>query len=223
MSLSTLRHFEIFNPKENDTGVTIIGAGAIGSRVFATLVELGLNKITVYDPDIVEAHNLANQLFATSDIGNAKVDGLYTWAQNKLGHNPDTMSFWFKSVNRETSIKGTVFLLVDSLETRRELATSFKNNLNIPRVIDVRMAATHGNIYTFSPHSQLDKYLATLGEDEHAEVSACGSPYSVAPTAAIMANMAVWQFIHAKTNPEAGDEIVDVYLKPFIVVTRKLS
>lgn len=222
MSLSTLRHYEIFDPKSNDSGITIIGAGAIGSRVFATLVELGLTKITVYDPDIVEEHNLANQLFTKNDVGNFKVDGLYNWARGKLGHNP-LCNLWSTAVTPHLQLDGTVFLLVDSLETRRELATSFKDNLDIPRVIDVRMAATHGNIYVFSPHSHLDQYLATLGADEDAEVSACGSPYSVAPTAAIMANMAVWQFIHAKTNPEAADEIVDVFLKPFVVNTRKFS
>lgn len=222
MSLSLLRHQEIFDPIANDSGITIIGAGAIGSRVFATLVELGLKKITVYDPDIVEEHNLANQLFIKEDVGKYKVQGLANWTERKLSFLYESFNFHQQFVTPTTDIKGTVFLLVDSLKTRSELVSSMYGNTNIHRVIDVRMAATHGNIYTFSPHSKQRQYLETLGDDEDAEVSACGSPFSVSPTAAIMANMAVWQFIHAKTNIEACDEVVDVFLKPFTLATRKL-
>ena len=223
--LSLIRHQEIFNPHNNDQGITIIGAGAIGSRVFATLVELGLHNITVYDPDIVEAHNLANQTyFADNDIGNQKCLGLYNWATRKLGTH--TLPFTFKSelVTPSTELKGTVFLLVDSLETRRQLAQSFHGNTNIPRVIDCRMAATHGHVFTFSPHTQLQAYLdRTTANDDEAEVSACGSPFSVSPTAAIIANLAVWQFILAKTDPPAVDSVINIYLHPLIIATEKLT
>jgi hypothetical protein len=219
--ISTIRHQEIFNPKDNDHGITIIGAGAVGSHIFSTLVELGLQNITVYDHDIVEPHNLSNQLFGFSDLNKPKVDGLYEWACQKLGAKD--LPFIFKQeyvtpeMTKET-IKGTVFLLVDSLETRRQLATSMKGNLNIPRVIDVRMAATHGNILTFSPHSQLQNYLdKTTSSDDDAEVSACGSPFSVTPTVKIISNMAVWQFINVKTTPAAHDPMVNIFLKPFIM------
>jgi molybdopterin/thiamine biosynthesis adenylyltransferase len=222
--LSTIRHEEIFNPKEHDSGISIIGAGAIGSRTFATLVELGLQNLVVYDHDKVEPHNLANQLFTHADVGYSKVSGCATWAANKLGIHVDSLPFKFKQekVTPDTDIKGTVFLLVDSLETRRELASSFHGNYNIPRVIDTRMASTHGVIYTFSPHTKLQEYLATLGKDKDAEVSACGSPFSVAPTAAILANLSIWQYIHSKNNPEAGDEVVSVFLKPLTIATSKL-
>lgn len=225
--LSLIRHQEIFNPSQNDQGVTIIGAGAVGSRVFSTLVELGLHNITVYDPDIVESHNLANQLFFHNDIGKHKVTGLCDWAQRKLGNTELPFKFKAELVTPEIAhneLRGTIFLLVDSLETRRQLAKAIHGNLNVPRVIDVRMAATHGNIITFSPHSQLQAYLGrTLGSDEDAEVSACGSPFSVAPTAALLANLAVWQFIHVKTNPYAHDPVVNVHFQPFVVSTKELQ
>ena len=222
MSLSLLRHQEIFDPVANDTGITIIGAGAIGSRVFATLVEFGLKKITVFDHDIVEEHNLANQLFIKEDVGDYKVKGLANWAERKLSFLYESFNFYRQFVTPETNLSGTIFLLVDTLKTRGELVSAMYENTNIHRVIDVRMAATHGNIYTFSPHNKQQQYLGTLGNDEDAEVSACGSPFSVSPTAAVMANLAVWQFIHAKTNIEACDEVVDVFLKPFVLNTRKL-
>lgn len=226
--LSTLRHQEIFDPREHDTGITIIGAGAVGSRVFATLVELGLTRIKVFDPDRVEEHNLANQLFMHRDIGTPKTEGLFDWTMHKLGcspaHLPGRMVFRPVAITPESihELDGTVFLLVDSLETRRQLIEALPTPcFDIPRVIDTRMAATHGVIYTFNPsiQEQRTQYLATLGSDDDAEVSACGSPYSVAPTAALIANLAVWQFINAKTNPEAATDIIKAYFKPLIMHT----
>lgn len=223
--ISTIRHQEIFNPADNDQGITVIGVGAIGSRVFATLVELGLQRLTAYDFDIVEGHNLANQLYGVNDVNSYKVHALQDWTESKIG-SPSTDSrlvFANRAVTPSTKIGGTVFLLVDSLEERRNLFINcIVGNYDVPRVIDVRMAATHGKIYCFDPHLKADQYLATLGDDGDAEVSACGSPFSVAPTAAVLSNLAVWQFIHAKTNPAAADEITNVFLKPLTVTTGSL-
>jgi len=222
--ISTIRHQEIFDAQANDHGITSIGAGAIGSRVFATLVELGLKNIEVYDPDIVEEHNLANQLYRHDDIGRFKVNGLVHWTQEKLGVDelPSKMNFYADYFDSSTPARSTVFLLVDSLQVRHDIAVALSNRNTVVRVIDVRMAATHGNVFTFSPIMDIDAYLATLGSDEEAEVSACGSPFSVSPTAAVLANMAVWQYINDKTNPEARDKRVNVFLKPLTVATGKL-
>jgi hypothetical protein len=218
---SLIRSQEIFNPRDYDhLGVTIIGAGAIGSRVFHTLIELGLANITIYDFDIVEGHNLASQAFSHDDIGLPKVTALANLAYRKLGHLDPKLQFKNKRVTPETPLSGALFLLVDSLEERRNLFPS--GNLDVHRVIDVRMAATHGNVYNLDPHTKGQAYLDTLGNDADAEVSACGSPFSVAPTAAVLSNIAVWQFIHQCNNPAACDEVIDVFLQPLDIHTRTL-
>ena len=188
--LSTVRHNEIFPAHEHNQPITIIGAGAIGSRLYATLIELGLTRITVYDHDVVEPHNLSNQLFLNEDVGRSKVLGLISWTQRKTGLRtlPNELQHRAVKVDKDTHLKGFVFLLVDSFDARR---TIFKDNIrrnpDVHRVIDCRMAATHGNIYTFDPHLDGDLWHQTLGDDAQAEVSACGAPFSVAPTAAVMA------------------------------------
>lgn len=223
--ISTIRHQEIFNPADNDQGITVIGAGAIGSRIFATLVELGLQRLTVYDFDTVDSVNIANQLYGVNDVNSYKAHALQDWTESKIGplSTDSRLVFANRAVTPSTKIGGTVFLLVDSLEERRNLFINcIIGNYDVPRVIDVRMAATHGKIYCFDPHIKADSYLATLGDDGDAEVSACGSPFSVAPTAAVLSNLAVWQFINAKTNPVAADEVTSVFLKPLTVTTGSL-
>ncbi len=54
MSLSTIRHNEVFPAHKHNDHIDLIGAGAIGSRVWAALVELGLTDMSVYDFDDVE-------------------------------------------------------------------------------------------------------------------------------------------------------------------------
>jgi molybdopterin/thiamine biosynthesis adenylyltransferase len=207
-----------------DTGVTLIGAGALGSHIFTTLVELGLQRITVFDDDIVEAHNLSNQAFNYFDLGQPKVIGLRRWQETKTGNVNRNIQYNETRVATPEQCIGTVILAIDSLQDRREL---FKNciigNTDVDHVLDIRMAATHGAIYSFSPHALAEPYLNTLGSDDDAEVSACGAPYSVAPTAKVLANLACWQLIHARQDNGAGNQVLKVFLKPLVIATEKLQ
>jgi len=59
-----------------DLQVTVVGCGALGSQAATALARLGVGSITLVDPDILEEHNLENQLYDASDIGKAKVKAL---------------------------------------------------------------------------------------------------------------------------------------------------
>lgn len=221
-NIDTIRHDEVFAAHENDHPITIVGAGAIGSRVFAALAELGLTHITTYDFDEVEGHNLANQIYGTNDIGKPKVAALSDWYSWKTkAATPDNMHFIETKVDSTVNLHGTVFLLVDSMAARKQI---FKENISenpdVWRVIDVRMASTHGNVMMFNPHTQGDQWLSTLIDDDTAEMSACGSSLSVGTTASILSNLAAWQYMHAKTNPAAADDILNVYLKPLTIAAQ---
>lgn len=230
--LSSIRHDDIF-PKSDHLPVHLIGLGAVGSRVAATLIELGVEPITAYDFDAVESHNLANQLYTAGDVGSSKIVALRRWAERKVGGTyPIELIHSKVTPEQFASMTGIVFLMVDSLASRRAMAEALRDAPNPPSlVIDTRMSAAHGNVFTFDV-SKLDRYLATLGSDDDAEVSGCGSPYSVAPTAAIIANLAVWTYIHAcqfilsptytlGASP-TYDERLDVYLKPVNIGIRSL-
>ena len=222
--LSDLRHHEIIDAKSHSLGAHIIGAGAVGSRLYASLLELGFEDIHVYDDDDVEEHNLANQLFNRDDVGAPKVLGLHRWATRKIGREPTTHYFHPRRVlpTHMEEMYGTVFLLVDDLDTRRSLAEALRPSLDVTHIIDCRMNATNCEVYNIVPQTRLDPYLATIGDNANAEVSACGSPFSVAPTAALTANLAVWQFINNLTRPAGADEKVLAFFSPLTVSGSKL-
>lgn len=222
MSISTIRHDMIFNAsKFKNMPINIIGVGATGSRIWLSLVELGLTNIKVFDFDYVEPHNLANQIYLTSHVGQSKVDGLKDYYKMKTGMNPPKeMEFFEEKIQKDSdfTIEGVLFLLTDTMESRKEIYDNFiEGNNRLLHVIETRMASSYGNVNTFDPYDsvQCERWVGSLINDEDAEVSPCGASISVGPTASIIANMAVWQFIHLLTNPEASDEQALVHLKPF--------
>ena len=66
------KHIEFFNPQEIDKNIHIIGIGALGSTLVENLTRLGISKLYLYDYDVVNEHNIANQMFFTQDIGEEK-------------------------------------------------------------------------------------------------------------------------------------------------------
>ena len=55
--------------------VGIVGLGSVGCIVAEAIARIGVSKVTLIDPDSVEAHNLDRLLYASeSDIGMRKVD-----------------------------------------------------------------------------------------------------------------------------------------------------
>lgn len=56
--------------------VTLAGLGGIGSYVAFLLGRLKVNRLLIYDDDIVDETNLSGQLFAIQDVGNSKTMGI---------------------------------------------------------------------------------------------------------------------------------------------------
>lgn len=57
--------------------VVVVGLGAVGSWVACCLVQTGVRRLVLVDPDVVELSNLHRQLgYRTSDVGRPKVDAL---------------------------------------------------------------------------------------------------------------------------------------------------
>jgi adenylyltransferase/sulfurtransferase len=62
--------------KVANTTVLIGGIGATGSQAVVTLARIGIGKIIVIDNDVLEKHNIGNQVYLKKHIGMSKVDAL---------------------------------------------------------------------------------------------------------------------------------------------------
>lgn len=134
--MNLVKSFEFFNPNNVEGTIHIIGCGSIGSTLAENLARLGLSKFNLYDFDMVESHNLTNQMFFNDDIGKLKVDATKDLL---LRINPEARIKTFPNGWEEgTVLNGYVFLCVDNIETRRKICESNKHNPMIKAVFDFR-------------------------------------------------------------------------------------
>src|SRR5207244_2983363 len=70
------RQLDLITPGELKLPITVVGAGGIGSPTALALAKMGCSRLTVYDPDLVEPHNLPNQFYRLKDSARPKVEAL---------------------------------------------------------------------------------------------------------------------------------------------------
>lgn len=199
---------EHFVPHLYDKPVTVIGAGATGSFVILELAKMGVKDITVYDFDVIEEHNVANQVYAMKHIGMNKVDAIADIVKEQTGADITAIN---EKVDGSTYLKGVVFCLTDSMASRKEIwerAVRFKPQINM--YIETRMGINVGYIYTINPMSAVDvnKYPETLYGDDVAETSTCGSSLSIVTTACTIASMACWNVVRDFKGVHTPQEVL---------------
>ena len=147
--LDISRHRELFDTEKFDTPITIIGVGATGSWVALALAKLGINNINIYDFDIVEEHNIANQAYNYStDIGKSKVEALC----NLITHNTTICPIPRNAKFTNQRLSGIVFLMVDSMKERKKIwESSIKMKSAIQLLIEPRMGLDVGRVYCVEP------------------------------------------------------------------------
>ena len=196
------KSYEFFQPEMCKERIHIIGCGAIGSTVAENLVRFGLTKLTLYDFDQVEAHNIANQMFRQIDIGKTKVEAL---AEMLCDINPDVQND-IKLVTKGyvgQKLSGYVFLCVDNIDLRREIATACKDNPYVKAMFDFRMRLVDAQHYAadWKNKKMVEDFLNSMAfshEEAKAEtpVSACNITLSVVPTVRAIVAYGVSNFIN---------------------------
>lgn len=202
------RQREVFEPEKFTQPVHVIGCGATGSWVALLLAKLGVKDLHLWDFDIVEEHNLPNQAFNLGDVSFTKVFACDFNLRTSTGANPIAHN---RAVDGDTQLSGIVFVLTDTMSSRTDIyKRALKNNLNVPLVIETRMCTEGGRVYAFNPcnRRETEPYAQTLYSDEESVVSDCGIAQTLAPTATLLASLAVWQMIKWHNNVEIDNEII---------------
>lgn len=156
------RHMNIYNIPDTFS-ITLIGAGGIGATTALALAKMGAKYIEIWDDDQVSPENLPTQLHRISDVGNAKVEGLYrtlvTYA-DELAVEPIQ-----KRVEALTSLRSTLVIsAVDSITARQEIWRALNNSSSAWRFyIDARMAAEEYQHYLLDTDPETaERYDAAL-------------------------------------------------------------
>ena len=202
------RSREVFSPTSDLPTAYVIGVGATGSHIAETLACLGYPIIIAMDPDEVELHNLGNQAFSHRHVGKHKTKAMEDIIAQKMGFLPDDYIFAPTALTegglRNIALANTpsiLFLCVDGVETRKKLVSVLydKGWGSIQLIVETRIAARHGNVYTLRPY-EYQNYLdwqsgLTTDDDPAYETSSCGGSLSVKPTIMNVASHAVWAML----------------------------
>lgn len=193
------RQMNKFDRNKFKQDVHIVGCGATGSWVALVLSKIGVKNINLYDFDVIEEHNIPNQFFSTDQLGKNKALALKDNCDKFCFEGEVNIRAFDKKVSGSDvkSMRGVVFVLTDTMESRNDIFQSLKWNANVPLIIETRMGLEHGRVYSFCPFnkSHIERYSSTLYTDEDASLSACGASQSIAVTAMAIASRAVWKLV----------------------------
>ena len=195
------KSYEFFQPEQVEKDqIHIIGCGAIGSHVAESLTRLGIKELHLWDFDIVTEHNIANQMFFSTDIGMEKTEALASTCHHI---NPEAKPVEHRSGWTNEILSGYIFLCVDSIELRKKIVqTIMPNMVNIKAIFDFRMRLTDAQHYACSGNAQAIKtLLKTMNftdaeAKENTPVSACNTTLSVNPTVKAIVVMGVANFLN---------------------------
>ena len=198
MNLSKVEDY--FRPTADK--IHIIGCGSVGSSIAEMLARCGCTNFVLYDFDHVEAHNLANQMFRESDIGQLKTDAVKDIICDINPMCRDTVKTVPKGWHGET-LNGFVFLAVDNIEIRKNIVEKHMYNERVKAMFDVRTMLEQAQHYAadWISMEQKKKLLSTMqfSHDEAAAstpTSACGVTLGVAPTVRGVCTLAVANYIN---------------------------
>jgi prephenate dehydrogenase len=196
------KHRDFFDPNNQiHAPIHIIGCGAIGSTVAEMLARLGVEKLHLYDFDKVSEHNITNQMFTQKDVGEEKVVA--------LGHmlreiNPAIkLTFNRTGWQPDDPLMGHIFLCVDNIDLRRQIAEENKYNLNVKTMWDYRMRLTDAQHYgvDWENPKEIENFMKTMNfthEEALKEtpVSACNTTLSVTPVPRAIVSLGVANFLN---------------------------
>lgn len=142
------RQMDIVSPTDLDKHrINIIGVGGIGSPTALALTKMGINKVSIFDDDKVEDHNLPNQIYRKSDLGKSKVEGAKDICKDFSDVDVEVYNERFES----QSINGIVISGVDSMKSRSIIWKRMRMNPAVSLYIDARMGAEVCKILTVNP------------------------------------------------------------------------
>ncbi|MCB9367509.1 MAG: ThiF family adenylyltransferase [Calditrichaeota bacterium] len=151
--------------------VTLIGLGSIGSVTGLYLAKMGVCNLTCFDADIVDIHNVSNQAYGMSDVGLLKADAFSVLVENQTGLLSNSTCLQYDG----RRLSGVVISAVDSMESRKAIWKSIRDQAGVQVYIDSRMALNTMDIHIANPQIREERvaYSRTIVSDDQTLQEPC--------------------------------------------------
>lgn len=196
------KSYEFFQPEKYDGRIHIIGCGSVGSTLAENLARCGVTKMTLWDFDTVESHNIVNQMFSQQHIGKSKVEALADILVDINPYIKDELELQPKGWQGKL-LSGYIFLCVDDISIRRNFVEKHMDSPYVKAVFDFRTLLESAQHYAadWSDYKMKQTLLNSMqfSHEEAAEetpVSACGITLGVATTVRLVCALGVNNFIN---------------------------
>lgn len=196
------KSYDYFQPEKDKARIHIVGCGSVGATIAENLARCGITNMTLWDFDKVEPHNLANQIFRQQDIGKPKVEALLDILTDINPEISDTIELQPKGWQGKI-MSGYVFLCVDNIELRKEIAEKHLDSPYVKAMFDFRTRLEDAQHYAADWNNRKMKQdfinSMNFSHDEAKEetpVSACNVTLSVCPTVRIICAYGVANFMN---------------------------
>lgn len=195
------KSYEFFQPEKDNARIHIIGCGSVGSTVAENLARCGVTKMTLWDFDKVEPHNIANQMFRQQDVGKLKVEALKDILSDINPEIADSVEIKPEGWQGKL-MSGYIILAVDNIELRRQIVEQHMDSPYVKAMFDVRTLLTGAQHYAaaWDDYKMKKDFLASMqfSHDEavsETPVSACGVTLGVATTVRLISALCVNNYI----------------------------
>lgn len=196
------KSYDFFQPEKDTARIHIVGCGSVGSTLAENLARCGVTKMTLWDFDTVEAHNIVNQMFRQQDVGKPKVEALKDILMDINPEIKDDVELKPKGWEGKL-MSGYIFLCVDNIELRRTIVEKHMDSPYVKAVFDFRTLLESAQHYAadWSDYKMKQDLLKSMqfSHEEAAEetpVSACGVTLGVATTVRLVCALGVNNYIN---------------------------
>lgn len=201
--MNLVKSQDYFSPLSVKKQCHIIGCGSVGSTVAELLARLGITRISLYDFDTVAEHNLANQMFFSTDVKRMKVDAVKDLICAINPEAKDCVQTYHEGWTEKTRLSGYVFLCVDNIDLRRKIAQKNLGNMSITAMFDFRTRLEDAQHYAapWDDPTLVANFINSM-DFSHEEakaatpVTACNIEMGVAPTVRIICSYGVANFMN---------------------------
>ena len=132
---------------EKRPDVTLVGIGALGSFMAMALCKDGW-EVLAADPDVVEEHNVRNQVYSIDDVGKHKVAALEQYCAGNL-----QMYEGYANL-RATGSTSVVICTPDDMQTRRLIWNQAKGSDRLLYYMEARGGGEVLYIYAVNPRDE---------------------------------------------------------------------
>ncbi len=150
------RQKNIFNPKEQNSKIFILGVGSTGSFIALTLAKMGFNDLNIVDFDKIENHNIPNQFYRINDVNKLKVNALKDIIKSFSGTDVKIKNVKIdKNYNFDLDLNSIVVFCFDNMPIRKLVYDKIKD---YPiKLIDTRMGGEGYQIYSIDLENEEEK------------------------------------------------------------------